>query len=56
MTLYNAMTIAIESYTRSVTEFEKDGHTADGVRGMIDGMENARNLLTVETASAEAGF
>jgi hypothetical protein len=54
MTLYQAMTMAIESYTQDVTEFEKDGHRCEGVRGMIDGMEQARKYLTVESSEMES--
>jgi hypothetical protein len=54
MTLYRALSLAIDSYTESITEFEKDGHRCDAVRGMLDGVTYARDMLTLETAGMES--
>lgn len=54
MTVYQMMTMAIESYTEGCIEFEKDdGHKCFGVRGMIDGVKQVRDQLTVEAAECE---
>lgn len=53
MTLYEQMTKAIDGFTNSAIEFEKDGHVAEGVRGMIDGALYVRDHLTIEAASIE---
>jgi hypothetical protein len=49
MTLYEQMTNAIESFTKSCLEAEQAyGRELEGVRGMIDGATYARDLLTIE--------
>lgn len=50
MTIYQAMTIKIDSYTETAIDFEKDGGESAVLRGMIMGATNQRDELTVEAA------
>jgi len=55
MSLYEMMTAHIDSYTNTAIILKnKTGQDCDGVYGMIDGMKNARDMLTIETASMES--
>ncbi len=56
MTLYQEMTLHIDSYTRDASAIETTGGNAEGIRGMIRGMKNARDMLTIETASMETAI
>lgn len=54
MTVYELMTMAIESFTESTIDFEKvDGRKSLGCRGMIDGAKIARDKLSIEAAECE---
>jgi hypothetical protein len=53
MTVYERMTSAINSFTETCAELEKNGMESVGVRGMLDGAIYARDCLTVEAAECE---
>ena len=54
MTVYQMMTTHIDSYTNTAIEIEaKSGNQCDGIRGMILGVKNVRDELTIESAECE---